>query len=152
MSLCFRSSEVQLLSILTIRKAMDFRLIDHLSPCNQSPRWHSGKEHACQCRRCKRHKFDPWIRKIPWRRKWQPIPVLLPRKSHGQRGLVGYSPWGHEESDMIRLLSTHIQAPCNVSLPPWKYSCLKSIFLIRKWVVSVWFMFARSVFSPSFYF
>ena len=45
MSLCFRSFEVQLLSILTIRKAMDFRLIDHLSQCNQSLRWHSGKEY-----------------------------------------------------------------------------------------------------------
>ena len=40
--------------------------------------------------------FDPWIRKIPWRRKWQPTPIFLPGKSHGQRSLVGYSPWGHE--------------------------------------------------------
>ena len=39
-------------------------------------------------------RFDPWIGKIPWRRKWQPIPVFLPGKSHGQRSLVGYSPWG----------------------------------------------------------
>ena len=38
----------------------------------------------------------PWVRKIPWRRKWQPIPVFLPGKSHGERGLVGYSPWGHK--------------------------------------------------------
>ena len=36
--------------------------------------------------------FDPWVRKIPWRRRWGPIPVFLPRKSHGQRSLVGYSP------------------------------------------------------------
>ena len=36
---------------------------------------------------------------IPWRRKWQPTPVLLPGKPHGQRSLVGYSPWGHKESD-----------------------------------------------------
>ena len=42
----------------------------------------------------------PWVRKIPWRRKWQPTPVLLPGKSHGWRRLVGYSPWGHRESDM----------------------------------------------------
>ena len=40
--------------------------------------------------------FDPWVRKIPWRRKWQPTPVFLPGKSHGQRNLVGYSPWGHK--------------------------------------------------------
>ena len=51
------------------------------------------------CLRCRRPGFDPWVGKIPWRRKWQPTPVLLPGKSHGQRSLVGYSPWGHEESD-----------------------------------------------------
>ena len=43
----------------------------------------SGEEAACQCRRRKRHGFDPWVRKIPWRRKWQPTPVFLPGKSHG---------------------------------------------------------------------
>ena len=57
------------------------------------PWWLSGKESACQC---KRHKFDSWIGKIPWRRKWQPIPVFLPGKSHGQRCLEGYSPWGRK--------------------------------------------------------
>ena len=48
----------------------------------------------------KRCGFDPWVRKIPWRRKWQPTLVFLPGKPHGQRGLQGYSPWGHKESDM----------------------------------------------------
>ena len=43
--------------------------------------------------------FDPWVRKAPWRRKWQPTPIFLPGESHGQRSLVGYSPWGHKESD-----------------------------------------------------
>ena len=43
--------------------------------------------------------FDPWVRKIPWRRAWQPTAVFLPGKSHGQRSLAGYSPWGHKESD-----------------------------------------------------
>ena len=52
------------------------------------PRWLSGKESACRCRR---HEFDPWSRKISWRRKWQSTPVFLPGKSHGQRKLVGYS-------------------------------------------------------------
>ena len=42
----------------------------------------------------------PRFGKILWRRKWQPTPVLLPGKSHGQRSLVGYSPWGHKESAM----------------------------------------------------
>ena len=52
----------------------------------------SGKEPTCQCRRHKRHRFDPWVRKICWRRVWQPTPVFLPKESHGQRSLVGYSP------------------------------------------------------------
>ena len=45
--------------------------------------------------------FDPWVRKILWRRKWQPTPVFLPGESHGQRSLVAYSPWGRKESDTI---------------------------------------------------
>ena len=51
-----------------------------------------GKEPVCQCRRHKRHGFDPWVRKIPRRRKWEPAPVFLPAKSHGQRSLVDYRP------------------------------------------------------------
>ena len=65
------------------------------------PRWLSGKESACHCRN---HMFDPFTGKIPWRRKWQPTPVFLRGKSHGQRGLKRYSPWGHRrvrhDSDM----------------------------------------------------
>ena len=53
-----------------------------------------GKDSTCQCRRCRRLGFDPWVRKIPWRRKWQPAPAFLPGESHGQWSLVGYSPWG----------------------------------------------------------
>ena len=60
-----------------------------------SPR---GKEPTCQCRRHKRHRFDHWVRKIPWRRKEQPTPVFLPRKFHGQKRLAGYSPCSHEET------------------------------------------------------
>ena len=60
----------------------------------------SDKEPACQCRTPKRYGFDSWIGKSPWRRAWQPTPVLLPGKSHGQRSLVGESPWGRKESDM----------------------------------------------------
>ena len=44
-------------------------------------------------------RFNPWVRKIFWRRTRQPTPVFLPEESHGQRGLVGYSPWGCRESD-----------------------------------------------------
>ena len=48
----------------------------------------------------KKNKLYMCVRKIPWRRKWQPTPVFLPRESHGQRSLVGYSPWGRKESDV----------------------------------------------------
>ena len=60
----------------------------------------SGKESACQCRRRNRCVFNPWVRKMPWRRAQQPTPVFLPGESHGQRSLAGCSPSGHTESDM----------------------------------------------------
>ena len=44
----------------------------------------------------KRHRFDPWVSKTSWRRKWQPTPVFLPEESHGQKSLAGYSPQGHK--------------------------------------------------------
>ena len=61
------------------------------------------------CLQRRRPRFDPWVGKIPWKRKWQPTPVLLPGKSYGQRSLVGYSPWGPKESDMTEGLSMHIR-------------------------------------------
>ena len=54
------------------------------------PWWLSAKEPGCQCRR---GRFSSWVGKIPQRRAWQPTPVYLPGKSHGQRSLVGCSPW-----------------------------------------------------------
>ena len=60
------------------------------------PSGSDGKESICQCRRLK---FHPWVRESPWRREWLPTSVFLPREIHGQRGLVGYSPWGRKESD-----------------------------------------------------
>ena len=59
----------------------------------------SGKEPTCQCRRCNRHRFDPWGRKMPWRRAWQPPAVSLPEESHGQGRLAGYDALGCKESD-----------------------------------------------------
>ena len=56
------------------------------------PWWLKGEESACQCRR---HRFNPWIEKISYRRKPQPTPVFLPWKSHEQRSLAGYSSWDH---------------------------------------------------------
>ena len=51
----------------------------------------SGKEPVFQCRGCKKHGFDPWVGKTPWRRAWPPTPVFLPGEFHGQRSLVGCS-------------------------------------------------------------
>ena len=59
------------------------------------PRGHSGQESTCQCRRHKRQAFNPWVRKTPCRRKWQPTQVFLLVKSDSQRTLAGYNPWGH---------------------------------------------------------
>ena len=58
--------------------------------------WLSGKESPYPRRR---HGFDPWVSKIPWRGKGQPIPVFLPGKPHEQRSLGGYSPWGQKQSE-----------------------------------------------------
>ena len=68
---------------------------------------------------------NPWVRKIPWRRKWQPTPVFLPGKFHRQRSLVGYGPWGHRVST-TKLLNTHrthklLSLPFQFRLSPEPY-------------------------------
>ena len=84
------SSSFLRLNIVSLHVYTIFCLSIHLL------RWLSWQR-ACQ--QCRRPRFDPWIGKIPWRRKWQLTPGLLPGKSHGLRSLVGYSPWGRKESD-----------------------------------------------------
>ena len=81
-------------------------------------RWLSGKEPACQCRRCR---FDPLIGRVPWRRKWQHTIVFLPGKSHGQRSLAGHSPWGPERvgHEWALAPSTEVKTVC--------YLCLRSL-------------------------
>ena len=59
------------------------------------------------CLQSRRPWFDPWVRKIPWRSKWQPTPVSLPGKSHGWRSLASYILWGRKESDMTEQLHLH---------------------------------------------
>ena len=59
----------------------------------------------------------PGVRKIPWRREWPPTPVFLLEKSHGQRSLVGYSSWGHIESDTTEQLSTHTHPYNGINIP-----------------------------------
>ena len=63
---------------------------------------------------------DPWVGKIPWRRKWQSTPVSLAGKSHGQRNLVGYSPWGHkklERTEHVYIHSLALLLSLPLSLP-----------------------------------
>ena len=62
----------------------------------------SGQESICQSTRCKRHRFDPWVGKIHWKRKWQPTPIFLPGEFHQQRSLVGYSPWAAKSQTRLR--------------------------------------------------
>ena len=61
------------------------------------PWWYSGKESACQYKRCERHSFDPSVRKILWSGQWKPTPIFLLGKFHGQRSQVGYSPGDWKE-------------------------------------------------------
>ena len=63
------------------------------------------------CLQCSKPGFDPWVRKIPWRREWQPTAIFLPGEFHGQRSLVGYSPWGRKELDMIEWLTFTLKIP-----------------------------------------
>ena len=67
----------------------------------------SGKESACQCRRYRILGFNPWVEKIPRSRKWQPAPVFLPGRFHGQRILEGCRLQGHKKSDTTEQLCTH---------------------------------------------
>ena len=62
------------------------------------------KKICLQFRSYRRHRFEPWVREIPWKRAWQPTPVFLPEEFHGQRSLVDYSPWGHKEFDMTEAI------------------------------------------------
>ena len=76
------------------------------------PTWLSAKESTCQCRRQRRFVFNLWVRKIPWKRKWQLTPVFLPGKFHGQRSLVGYSPFCCKELDTTERLHFHFSLSC----------------------------------------
>ena len=80
----------------------------------------SSKEPACQYRRHKRHGFNPWVGKIPWRKEWQSTLVLLPGESHRQRSLAVCSPWGHKELD------TTEQLTLSLSSVEWQNTWLQS--------------------------
>ena len=90
----------------------------------------SGKEPVCQCRRHKRRGFNPWVEKIPWKRKWQPTPVFLLGISQGQRSLAGYSPWDCKESGMTEHACMHISININIALDRLWSECLSEYNLI----------------------
>ena len=117
-------------------------------------------------------RFDPWVRKISWRRKWQAMPVFLPWKSHGQRSLAGYSPWGCKEPDITEQLSTpnvtwlsaqfYFFVYCqSVSVfPVWEilayyffkycYSDTQNFFIRLQNVYPLWFCVLGTIFSQIF--
>ena len=86
------------------------------NPINGLLWWHSGKDSACQRRR---PGFNFWVGKIPWRRKWLSTPVFWPGKSHGQRSLAGYSPWGHKESDIKKTKTNKQKTKSQIWLSDW---------------------------------
>ena len=63
----------------------------------------SGQESICYAGDPVRCGLDPWVKKVPCRRAWQPTPVYLPGESHGQKSLAGYRPWGLKELDMTEV-------------------------------------------------
>ena len=83
--------------------------------------------------KCGTPRFDPWVEKILWRRKWQPTTVFLLGKSHGQRSLVGYSPWGCKESDTTGQLHTHTHTHT--------YTVLKVAYLKKVYAFLLFFQF-----------
>ena len=93
-----------------------------------------GEESACNARG---PGFHPWVRKIPWRKKWLLTPVFLPEEFHGQRILVGYSPWGCKESDMTGQLSRN------------SLKRVKVLYSQLTWVVFSWIYLMQEN-NPSF--
>ena len=98
------------------------------------PWWLIIKESTWQCRRCR---FYPWVRKIPWRRAWQTTPVFLPEESHGQGSLVGYSPWGCKDSDMTWWLNNSNRDPRYSPLEKQSIVCKAKTISKKYWVLNI---------------
>ena len=113
-------------------------------------RWLTSRRIQLPSRRCG---LDPWVRKIPWRRKWQPTPVFLPEASHGRRSLVGYSPGDlkrarhdletEQQQDLLHdivsfcrtttwMSDMHTYIPSQLSLPPTTPK-----WLFKKWPILI---------------
>ena len=106
------------------------------------PRWLSGKDPACQRKRCR---FNLWVRNIPWRSRWQPTPVFLPGKSHGQRNLGSYTVHGvPKKSDPAELLNNKVpsktrldpsQVPSNSTESLFQETLMQAPFY---WAAAMW--------------
>ena len=99
--------ELDSASSTTLPPAVLFHTLS--APARRLPWWLSGSKIFLQSRRCRRHRFNPWVRKIPWRRTWQPTPVFLPGESHRQRSLKGYGP--RVAKSWTRLKRPSVHAP-----------------------------------------
>ena len=88
--------------------------LTHTHICQQHfPTGSAGKEPSCQHRWCKKRKFNPWVGKIPWRKKWQPTPIFLPWRFHEERSLADYSPWGCKKSNLTDCSQTYVNSTGN---------------------------------------
>ena len=113
----------------------------------------SGKESICQCRRHEIHGFNSWVRKVPWSRKWQPTPVFLPGESHGQRTLVGYSPWVAKNRTRLskwaqtqaRFLSYTIRGGISLLLLIWISNSLADLLLSKCIILVYIYIWAVSI-------
>ena len=99
----------------------------------------SLKVFTCPCMRCR---FDPWIRKIPWRRKWQCTPTFLPWESHGQRNLVGYSPCDHR-----RIRHDWVTKTTNSNMAVIESMFKKEKIFLNKSIVSLMNLFFNMLFQ-----
>ena len=106
-----------------------FQLQDWTVQVRGFPGGASDNKSVCQCGRHKRCGFNPWAGKIPWSRKWQPTPVFLPGKFHGQRSLVGSSPWGHRVGHNWATWHTHTHKSTKVGVQRWMDKNIS-----RKWI------------------
>ena len=87
---------------------------------------------------CKRHRLDPWLRKIPWSKKWQTAPVFLPGKSHGQRSLMGYSLWGGKELDVAEHLHAHVCTHTRTHTHSYTCSLFSNFIHLIAQKVNIW--------------
>ena len=110
------------------------------SPKPKNAEWNAAVTQGKNLPAMQETRFSPWVAKIPWRRKWQPIPVFLPGESLGQRSLVGYSPWGGKESDTNEWLTIpyYMNKYCEAcSMFPFICNPNRQIYRDRKYI-SCW--------------